>query len=289
MVKGTAPYNTSSISTFELQTKIVNEPLALTNTIWDAIIQKSTAKLPTDRYAEMNRLILAVQNIGIKESNSGRKKVTQEVEKKPIAELLKSGIKGNVVFETMYYVVLLSILGLADAVIYKGAEASWLTFIQLILTIRVLYGFNQYLVKYLDFKKSTFSTYIFMSTLLVFPFFYVVGKGMGFSKYGTLSSGQTFFLIAGFLYGIVFIYASFRLFINLFLVKGPGIIYFRTIGAFVFVSILAIVVVIIATKGNLPTEPISGLDYLFMLIFDGVLFMGFWEAYKAFGSVKKSA
>jgi serine/threonine protein kinase len=289
MVKGTAPYNTSSISTFELQTKIVNEPLALTNTIWDTIIQKATAKSLSDRYAEMNQLISAVQNIGIKESHPDRKKVIQQVEKKPIAELLKGGIKGNVVFETMYYVVLLSFWGLADAVIYKGVEASWLMIIQLILIIRVLYGFNQYLVNYLDFKKSTFSTYIFMSALLVFPIFYAVGKGMGFSENRTLSSGQAFFLIGGFLYGIVFIYASFRLFINLFLVKGPGIIYFRIIGAFVFLSILAIVVVLITTKGNLPTEPISFLEYFIGLIFDGVLFMGFWEAYKAFGSAKKSA
>ena len=44
MVMGKRPYDTNTISTFELQTKIVTEPLLKTNTNWDYIIQKATAK-----------------------------------------------------------------------------------------------------------------------------------------------------------------------------------------------------------------------------------------------------
>jgi serine/threonine protein kinase len=50
MVMGQKPYDTTTTSTFELQTKIVNEPLSITNTKFDGIIQKATAKSLTSRY-----------------------------------------------------------------------------------------------------------------------------------------------------------------------------------------------------------------------------------------------
>lgn len=288
MVKGVAPYNTSTISTFELQTQIVNAPLPLTHTIWDSIIQKATAKSPSDRYTGMDKFLLAVEQLDAKKSSADQTTVVQNVEKKPLAKLSKDGIKGNAVFETMYYVVLLSILGFVEMFLQKGEEFSVLTFIQLILTLRVLYGFNQYLVKYLNFKKSTFSTYIFMSTVVVIPIFYLVGKGMSFNQRRAPSNAELSFIIGGFLYAIVLVYASFRLFINLFLVKGVGIIYFRIIGVLIFLTILA-VVAFVAMEKDLALEQAGALDYLFMLIFDGILFMGFLKAYQAFGGVKKTA
>ncbi|CAA6814263.1 MAG: Unknown protein [uncultured Aureispira sp.] len=287
MVKGVAPYNISSISAFELQTQIVNEPLEPTHTIWDAIIKKATEKLPSDRYTGMGKLMAAVEQAGTKHSNSGEIPPVQHIDKTPAANLPKGGIKGNTVFETMYYVVLLACWGFIEITVHKGTVISWLTIIEAFLTIRILYGFNQYLVKYLDFKKSTFSTYIFMSAAVLFPILYIVGKGMNFSKDVALSREQASFIIGVFLYGIVFTYALFRLFINLFLVKGPGIIYFRIVGVIVFLSLLA-GLAFAAMGGRLEEEPVTALDYFIMLAFNSILFMGFWKPYSVFGAVNKN-
>ena len=44
MVTGKKPYDMKTMSNFQLQTKIVNEPLAMSNTIWDDLIQRATEK-----------------------------------------------------------------------------------------------------------------------------------------------------------------------------------------------------------------------------------------------------
>ena len=51
MVTGKKPYDTNTTSTFELQTKIVNEKLAPTNTLFDEVISGATAKDLKDRYS----------------------------------------------------------------------------------------------------------------------------------------------------------------------------------------------------------------------------------------------
>jgi serine/threonine protein kinase len=50
MVTGKRPYDTKTLSSFQLQSKIVNEPLENTSTQWDSIIRKSTAKEISQRY-----------------------------------------------------------------------------------------------------------------------------------------------------------------------------------------------------------------------------------------------
>ena len=52
MVKGIRPYGSNTSSLFEIQTKIVNEPLERTGTVWDRIIQKATEKEPEKRYKD---------------------------------------------------------------------------------------------------------------------------------------------------------------------------------------------------------------------------------------------
>jgi serine/threonine protein kinase len=54
MVTGQKPYDTKTLSTFQLQSKIVNEKLALTHTIWDNCIQKACAKNREERYQNCN-------------------------------------------------------------------------------------------------------------------------------------------------------------------------------------------------------------------------------------------
>lgn len=51
MVTGKKPYDTKTLSSFHLQTKIVTERLGETNTIWDKVIQKATAKEGQNRFA----------------------------------------------------------------------------------------------------------------------------------------------------------------------------------------------------------------------------------------------
>jgi serine/threonine-protein kinase len=54
MVTGQKPYNTNTLSSFQLQTKIVNEPLDNTNSHWDDLIQKATTKDIASRYISVN-------------------------------------------------------------------------------------------------------------------------------------------------------------------------------------------------------------------------------------------
>ena len=50
MVTGSRPYELDTLSTFDIQVKIVNEALPLTKTSWDEIIQKATEKNIEKRY-----------------------------------------------------------------------------------------------------------------------------------------------------------------------------------------------------------------------------------------------
>jgi serine/threonine protein kinase len=59
MVTGKRPYDTKTLSSFLLQSKIVTEPLENTNTMWDRIISKATAKQPKDRYLATHDILLS--------------------------------------------------------------------------------------------------------------------------------------------------------------------------------------------------------------------------------------
>jgi uncharacterized protein (TIGR02145 family) len=62
MVKGYAPYNPSSSGNFDIQSKIVHEPLPLTNTIWDSVIQKATDKREFNRFENCNAWNSIIKN-----------------------------------------------------------------------------------------------------------------------------------------------------------------------------------------------------------------------------------
>jgi serine/threonine-protein kinase len=55
MVTSIKPY--LGMNSFDRGVSIVKEPLLLTNTLWDPIIQKATIKIPTHRYKSTNELI----------------------------------------------------------------------------------------------------------------------------------------------------------------------------------------------------------------------------------------
>ena len=50
MVTGEKPYDIKTLSTFQLQTKIVNESLPKTNSAWDNVIEKATEKENSNRF-----------------------------------------------------------------------------------------------------------------------------------------------------------------------------------------------------------------------------------------------
>jgi serine/threonine protein kinase len=73
MVTGKKPYDIKTLSNFQLQSKIVHEPLPFTNTKWDNIIQKATTKNLDSRFQNcidfMNILIFEVNHM-----SNGRQK-----------------------------------------------------------------------------------------------------------------------------------------------------------------------------------------------------------------------
>ena len=65
MVTGGKPYNIATTSTFEMQTKIVNEALPLTETKWDKLIQQCTEKETSVRYktiAEIKKNLVIIDS-----------------------------------------------------------------------------------------------------------------------------------------------------------------------------------------------------------------------------------
>ena len=69
MVTGKKPYDTNTISTFELQTKIINDALSKTSTIWDDLIQKATKKDYNDRFFSCQDFYNSTTNVTKKDFN----------------------------------------------------------------------------------------------------------------------------------------------------------------------------------------------------------------------------
>ena len=82
MVAGKKPYDTKTLSNFQLQIKIVQEPLEVTNTDWDRIIQKATEKEMEKRFQDCldfgNNLSLSKKEKKVAKSGD---KIEQAVEK----------------------------------------------------------------------------------------------------------------------------------------------------------------------------------------------------------------
>jgi serine/threonine protein kinase len=56
MVNGKGPYEASNMSLFDLFTKIVNEPIPKSSTVWDDVIQKMTEKTLEKRYSDCSEI-----------------------------------------------------------------------------------------------------------------------------------------------------------------------------------------------------------------------------------------
>jgi uncharacterized protein (TIGR02145 family) len=75
MVTGKKPYDMNTLSSFELQLKIVQEALPKTYTQWDAIIAKSTAKNVKDRYRTCDFILNFKASQKISEANLEEKTI----------------------------------------------------------------------------------------------------------------------------------------------------------------------------------------------------------------------
>jgi uncharacterized protein (TIGR02145 family) len=123
MVTGQKPYSTETLSAFQLQLKIVNEPLPLTRTNWDNLIQKATEKDSQHRYADISAFHSAWQkgqNVLKERRDSGDKTVIEHKTEKPVTKTAQEPTKlpGKVVLFVLSLLLLIS-LG-AGYFIWKG-------------------------------------------------------------------------------------------------------------------------------------------------------------------------
>ena len=92
MVTGMKPYSTETLSAFQLQLKIVNEPLPMTGTMWDSLIQKATEKDSQHRYADISSFRSAWQkgqNNFNERRDSGDKTVIEQQLEKPVSKTVQ--------------------------------------------------------------------------------------------------------------------------------------------------------------------------------------------------------
>ena len=76
MVTGEKPYDLKTLSSFDLQTKIVTEKLPLTNTFWDSMIEKATQKEVRHRFLDCAGFSDVIQG--------NRNKETKKIEEETI-------------------------------------------------------------------------------------------------------------------------------------------------------------------------------------------------------------
>ena len=96
MVTGKKPYDTNTTSTFELQTKIVTEKLPYTSSIFDSIIQTSTAKELSERFKNCKEIKSKLDTI----QNDFSEITSVETENKSDKTLVDT-IKDNTIIEAV--------------------------------------------------------------------------------------------------------------------------------------------------------------------------------------------
>jgi len=125
MVTGKKPYSTETLSAFQLQTKIVNEPLPLTGTNWDSLIQKATEKDSQYRYHDINSFRLAWQkgqNDFYDRRDGGDKTVIEHKPEKPVTETAHEPTKPPRKRSFVVPILILLMLTVAGYFIWKGND-----------------------------------------------------------------------------------------------------------------------------------------------------------------------
>jgi uncharacterized protein (TIGR02145 family) len=125
MVTGMKPYSTETLSAFQLQLKIVNEPLPLTGTNWDNLIQKATEKDSLHRYFDISSFRSAWQK-GQNDLNerrySGDKTVIEQQPKQPIPKIPPRPVEPPQKLSFVIPILILLVLMVAGYFFWKGND-----------------------------------------------------------------------------------------------------------------------------------------------------------------------
>jgi serine/threonine-protein kinase len=90
MVTGKRPYDMQTLSTFQLQMKIVQDELPLTETNWDSVIRKATNKNDIERFKDCKEFEQAITAAHVGGSTDSKATLPlKEVEQEPIEEVTK--------------------------------------------------------------------------------------------------------------------------------------------------------------------------------------------------------
>lgn len=122
LVMGKRPYEGDTLSTFEIQLKIVQQTLDLTDSMWDAYIQRATAKNAQDRYASCSAWLSELTK-GIQEAPSGSKNDSTVIERFDAAD--KTLIEKEVFKENMLQVSILAPFGMLKYG-FVDVQGNWL-------------------------------------------------------------------------------------------------------------------------------------------------------------------
>ena len=101
MVTGKKPYDTKTLSSFQLQTKIVSENLADTNTQWDKVIQKATSKEGQDRYKSCQELKQEISGAAKQKEDLGESTQIDNFKTQVVIDDLKTQVVIDVVKEDL--------------------------------------------------------------------------------------------------------------------------------------------------------------------------------------------
>jgi serine/threonine protein kinase len=93
MVTGEKPYDIKALSTFQLQTKIVQDPLKKTNTPWDTHIQKATEKEILKRYTNCVDFKFQLNKLRKKGKGDDKTAIFDKNDDQTILEKKESNIK----------------------------------------------------------------------------------------------------------------------------------------------------------------------------------------------------
>jgi uncharacterized protein (TIGR02145 family) len=149
MVTGQKPYSTETLSAFQLQTKIVNEPLPLTGTNWDNLIQKATEKDSQHRYTDISAFRSAWQkgqnNLNLRR-DSGDKTVIEKQPEKPVIKTAQDPTKPPRKRSFVLPILILLMLMVAGYFIWKGNEEK-------IIGFSVIIGDQEWETKNLDVDR----------------------------------------------------------------------------------------------------------------------------------------
>jgi serine/threonine protein kinase len=169
MVTGKKPYDMKTLSNFQLQLKIVQEPLEVTHTDWDRFIQKATAKDALNRYkssSELKQEVLSPPIFRVEESESTQIENEKTIVIKEISSIENQKISIN------------SNSKLSDGKgldfkspnpNYKKNSTTYITIaVGIIFLLIILFAVGKYNDS-TDFESTTVNTYLFRGDSTIVP------------------------------------------------------------------------------------------------------------------------